>query len=183
MKYGVILARFQPVHKGHIALINKACNENDKVLLLVGSADKFNERNPIPLDFRVEMLEKSLEERGLRDKCIIKPFNDLTSESDNSIDWGFYIYANVIDIIKQSDFTIYYSDGYEIITTWFPGYILKEFVSLSLLARSKVENGVSATKVRKAIMVGDPELEKMVPESVFDNRNILKTFIELSKNR
>lgn len=183
MKYGVILARFQPVHKGHIALINKACNENDKVLLLVGSADKFNERNPIPLNYRVDMLKQALIDCNLINKCIIKPFNDLTSESDNSIEWGFYLYANVVDIINQSDFTIYYSDGYEIITTWFPGYILREFVSLSLLARSKVENGISATKVRKAIMTGDPELEKMAPESVFENRATLKTFIELSKNK
>lgn len=35
MKYGVILARFQPVHNGHLALITKACTENDRVLLLV----------------------------------------------------------------------------------------------------------------------------------------------------
>lgn len=60
MKYGVILARFQPVHQGHMALINKACSENDKVILLVGSADKFNERNPIPLNFRIQMLEEAL---------------------------------------------------------------------------------------------------------------------------
>ena len=181
MKYGVILARFQPVHEGHIALIMKACKENDKVILLVGSADKFNERNPIPLDFRIEMLEKSLREYGLINKCVIHPFNDLTNESDNSLDWGFYVYANVVDIIKQSDFTIYYSDGYEIITTWFPGYILKQFISLSLLARGRISGGVSATKVREAIMADDPELEKMVPKPVFDNKRILKTFIELSK--
>lgn len=183
MKYGVILARFQPVHQGHMALINKACSENDKVILLVGSADKFNERNPIPLNFRIQMLEEALFEYGLSEKCIIKPFNDLTNESDNSLDWGFYMYANVVDIIKQSDFTIYYSDGYEIITTWFPGYILREFVSLSLLARGRVADGVSATKVRKAILTGDPELERMVPTSVLNNIKILKTFIELSKNK
>ena len=50
MTYGVILARFQPVHNGHLALIKKAVKENDKVVLLVGSSDKFNIRNPIPTD-------------------------------------------------------------------------------------------------------------------------------------
>ena len=34
MKYGVILARFQPIHNGHLALIRKACLENDKVLVV-----------------------------------------------------------------------------------------------------------------------------------------------------
>lgn len=55
MKYGVILARFQPIHNGHLALIKKACSENDKVLLLVGSADKVNKRNPIKV--RIKLLE------------------------------------------------------------------------------------------------------------------------------
>ena len=29
MKTGVILARLQPIHKGHLALIRKAVEEND----------------------------------------------------------------------------------------------------------------------------------------------------------
>lgn len=63
MKYGVILARFQPIHNGHLALIKKACSENDKVLLLVGSADKVNKRNPIKV--RIKLLETALEDEGL----------------------------------------------------------------------------------------------------------------------
>lgn len=88
MKYGVILARFQPIHNGHLALIRKACLENDKVLLLVGSADKINARNPIPINIRMRLLEIALEEEGLLDKCVIHPLKDLTDESDNSQDWG-----------------------------------------------------------------------------------------------
>lgn len=83
MKYGVILARFQPIHNGHLALIKKACSENDKVLLLVGSADKVNKRNPIKV--RIKLLETALEDEGLLSRCIIHPLNDLT---DNSQDWG-----------------------------------------------------------------------------------------------
>lgn len=77
---------------------------------------------------------------------------------------------------------MYYSDGYEIITTWFPGFILKNYVSLALLARGNVEKGVSATKVRDLIKTkNDVELVKNVPDAVYDHRNILKTFIELSE--
>lgn len=99
MKYGVILARFQPIHNGHLALIKKACSENDKVLLLVGSADKVNKRNPIPIKVRIKLLETALEDEGLLSRCIIQPLNDLT---DNSQDWGFYLYANIVSIIKES---------------------------------------------------------------------------------
>lgn len=48
MKTGVILARFQPIHNGHLQLIQKAVEENDKVLVIIGSIDKLNARNPIP---------------------------------------------------------------------------------------------------------------------------------------
>lgn len=48
MKFGVILARFQPIYNGHVALI--------------GSADKLNVRNPIPIDFRIELEEFSLKD-------------------------------------------------------------------------------------------------------------------------
>lgn len=182
MTYGVILARFQPVHNGHLALIKKAVKENDKVVLLVGSADKFNIRNPIPTDLRISLLMSSLEKLDILSKCIIVRLDDLTSESDNSIDWGFYVYAKIISIIKEPYFTMYYSDGYEIITTWFPGFILKNYVSLALLARGNVEKGVSATKVRDLIKSkNDVELIKCVPDAVYEHRNILKTFIELSE--
>lgn len=39
-KTGVILARFQPIHNGHIELIRKAVKENDEVLIFIGSVDK-----------------------------------------------------------------------------------------------------------------------------------------------
>ena len=61
--------------------------------------------------------------------------NDLTSECDNSPNWGFYLYSKVVTATQCSNFTIYYFDGFEIITTWFPSYILRNNVSLSLLAR------------------------------------------------
>lgn len=184
-KFGVMLARFQPVHLGHLNLIEKACSENDKVLLLVGSIDKLNERNPIPWDIRVKMLEESIEEVGLKDKCIIKPLNDLTDETDNSHDWGFYLYAKIVDEIKDSSFTMYYSDGFEIITTWFPGFLLRDYVSLTLLARGKVEKGISATDVRKHMLDYDLDdshlenLKNMVPEAVFKKRELIKAFINI----
>ena len=48
MKTGVILARFQPIHNGHLQLIKKACDENEQVLVIIGSIDKLSKRNPIP---------------------------------------------------------------------------------------------------------------------------------------
>ena len=113
MAVGVIIARIQPIHKGHLELIRQALNENENVLLLVGSADKLNKRNPIPIAMRLELANKAItEEFGDDAKRInIKPLADLTDESDNSHEWGFYLYSHIVGHTKSPEFTIYYSDG------------------------------------------------------------------------
>lgn len=181
MKIGVILARFQPIHNGHIELIHTALNENDKVLILIGSADKVGERNPIPATIRYDLVSKSLEEAGFdKSKYEIQLLNDLTNEIDNNTDWGFYLYANVVKYINQSTFTMYYSDGYEIITKWFPGFVLRNFVSLKLIARNSIHNGVSATLVRNKIKAMDiASLSDLVPTTVLENTKFIKSYIDL----
>ena len=201
-KIGVILARLQPIHNGHLELIKKAWEENDEVYVFIGSADKFNKRNPIPISTRLELTKEAVSEmlwEQYKDtwsnveqktpdnilKCgdvHIVPLDDLDDESNNSHEWGFYLYSKIVTETHEPNFTIYYSDGFEIITTWFPGFILRNNVSLSLLARNSVKNGVSATSVRKMIMDRDEEnLQKVVPACVFELREHIRTLIELSE--
>ena len=107
--------------------------------------------------------------------------NDLSTEGENTHEWGFYLYSNIVSLIGQSNFTIYYSDGFEIITSWFPGFILRNNVSLSLLARGSVEKGISATRVRELVLGENwEELEKVVPKCVFNLKETIKTYIEIS---
>lgn len=177
---GVILARLQPIHNGHLALIKKASAENEEVHVFIGSADKFNERNPIPINLRKMYAEDAVKEAGI-DNVEFHLLDDLSDESDNSHDWGFYLYSKVVTEIQQSNFTIYYSDGFEIITSWFPGFILRNNVSLNLLARNATEAGVSATMVRDMIMRDNPSLMGVVPSRVYKEREAIKSLIELSK--
>lgn len=181
LNYGVILARFQPIHNGHLALIEKACNENDKVLVLIGSIDKMNKRNPIPWTIRRDMVIKALEERGLTNKVEVKELSDLSDESHNDHEWGFYLYSNIVSLINKANFSIYYSDGFEIITSWFPGFILRNNVSLSLLARNATESGISATQIREMIMKDDEDLKKWVPTCVYENKEQIKAFLNVFK--
>ena len=65
--------------------------ENDKVLILIGSADKLNERNPIPVYFREQLVREALISNLLEqemNKIIIHKLPDLSDETDNSHDWG-----------------------------------------------------------------------------------------------
>lgn len=198
MKTGVILARLQPIHKGHLALIEKAIQENDEVYVFIGSADKFNQRNPLPISLRLQLTNEAIKEAfppkihqmcddetelvGGYNKVNVIPLDDLTDESDNSHDWGFYLYSKIVTECKNPCFTIYYSDGFEIITTWFPSFILRNNVSLCLLARNATVSGISATKVRKLIEEEESEyLKDYVPNCVYKNRDTIKKHIELSK--
>ena len=178
IKTGVVLARLQPIHNGHLELIEQACDENDRVFILIGSADKFNKRNPIPINLRKQLAEEALEELAKKyatsvipAEVHIVPLDDLTDESDNSHDWGFYLFTKILKEADTPYFTIYYSDGFEIITTWFPPFVLRNNVSLKLLARGATCSGISATKVRKMILDEDyDELKKWVPQCVYDCR-------------
>ena len=168
-KIGVVLARLQPIHNGHLALIEKAYNENDEVYVFIGSADKFNQRNPLPISLRLQLTNDAIKET-------FKP------HVHNSHDWGFYLYSKIVSETYNPNFTIYYSDGFEIITTWFPSFLLRNNVSLALLARNATVEGISATKIREYILEeNDEELKKYVPNCVFEMRKTIKQHIELSK--
>lgn len=179
---GVILARFQPIHNGHLALIDKAFKENDSVLIFIGSVDKINARNPIPWKIRRQLVDESLKDHYTTEELKqihVRELRDLTDESDNSHEWGFYLFANMVKEVPGNTFTMYYSDGYEIITSWFPGFILYDHLSLKLVARGTCEFGVSATQVRSAILTGESvKLKGWVPEPVYKNRYLIKNFIE-----
>lgn len=179
-KVGVIIARLQPIHNGHLELISQALNENDKVLVLVGSADKLNKRNPIPINMRLEMAMEAVAEKFGDDagRIDIRPLDDLTDESDNSHDWGFYLYSKIVGITRSPEFTIYYSDGFEIIMLWFPPFITRNFVSFKLNARGTIADNISATKVRHMIMNKDEEaLKRCIPTGVMKRKDILRQFI------
>lgn len=79
---GVIVARLQPIHNGHIALITKAASECERVIVLVGSADKLNKRNPLPIDFRLRLAKFALVNLY---NVEVYPLDDLSDESHDDI--------------------------------------------------------------------------------------------------
>ena len=89
---GVILFRAQPFHNGHLNMVKKAYQDclstKSQLYIFVGSADKSGtERNPLPIDFRLMLIEGALHEEfaasDLQNIHIV-PISDLTDETDNS---------------------------------------------------------------------------------------------------
>lgn len=59
---GLLIGRFQPFHKGHLSAVKQILEENDKVLIGIGSAQYNNTKeNPFTAEEREEMIKKTLD--------------------------------------------------------------------------------------------------------------------------
>lgn len=164
---GVFLARMQPLHNAHLYMVTKACEECDKVVIILGSENKKDMlRNPFSIETRKDMLLKSLDEE-FSNKIEVYEIPDWSMESkmeDNKI-WGRYFYYNVVSRIKQKRFYLYYSDGEEILDNWFKDTEVESYISYKLFERSNLFNGLSSTKIRKAFEENDLEyIKNSVPK-------------------
>ena len=190
MKVGVILSRCQPLHKGHIEMINKALSENDQVLFVIGSADKScTERNPFSISCRINMLKLALDYVVDKTRVNLITLKDLSSDNsipkqsnkDGSVDdallvnkeWGMYLYYNIVNAIGQKDFTFYYNDDSSLVSAWFPNFI---WGRITLNSSFRLDN-ISSSTIRDAMHNKDKEyLKKCLPYLQGDVDNMLTTY-------
>lgn len=63
MKTAVYIGRFQPVHDGHIETIKQALDENDQLIILIGSYNRLPTiKNPFTIDQRKNLLTMAIQE-------------------------------------------------------------------------------------------------------------------------
>lgn len=62
---GLIIGRFQPLHKGHVYLFRQALKHVDSLVIGIGSTNITNEDNPFPFATRKKMLLSVLREQKL----------------------------------------------------------------------------------------------------------------------
>ena len=183
VKIGVFIARFQPLHKAHVFVIEKALKECDKVVIMLGSSNKENmPRNPFNFRLRKELLSESLSNEHDMTKIQIYQFPDWSEENlitDDAV-WGHYLYYNIVSRINQKSFTLYYSDNPEIVKRWFDDEV-KNYISFCFLDRKKVFEGLSSTKIREALLnftdADKKYLYKFLPEAVFERVEELREII------
>ncbi|MCI8518885.1 MAG: adenylyltransferase/cytidyltransferase family protein [Clostridia bacterium] len=182
-RVGVFLSRMQPLHVGHLGMIDKALSENDKVIILIGSSNKNNIiRNPIGIDLRKEIFEEVIENR-YKDKIsniTYRELPDWTTEEDTqaNLEWGRYLYYNVVSIALKKDFTMYFSDEPEIIEAWFQDDKIRKRINIKTYKRSEMFEDVSSTKIRNAFLNNDKEyIERSVPEEVFKRYDLIRSII------
>lgn len=69
-KRGLIIGRFQPLHKGHAYLIKKALENAEKIIIGIGSSNAHDKDNPYDFGEREKMVTRFIEEEGITDRVI-----------------------------------------------------------------------------------------------------------------
>ncbi len=180
-KVGVFLARMQPVHNAHLFLVHKALEENDKVLIVLGSENKVDMlRNPYDISLREEMLRECLtDEDNKKLEIVTLPDWSMESDKENDKTWGRYFYYNVVSRIFQKRFSIYYSDDPKILDDWFNDTEVREFITYRNFERSELFEGLSSTKIRNDFINDDIDyIKEYCPESVQKRFDYLKKYYE-----
>lgn len=183
---GVILFRAQPFHNGHLNMVCKAFMDSRKhggdLYIFVGSADKSGTiRNPIPIFYRLMLIEGALHEEFEAEELKhihIYPLDDLSDETNNTYEWGRYLYMKMLGKTHDTDMTIYYSDDPQIMLSWFDA---EDRWCLRFKFLDRYEN-ISATLVRKTIEEDlDEATKKLVPNFVYMHLPEIKKYLKESK--
>lgn len=190
MKVGVILSRCQPLHIGHIEMINKALAENNKVLFIIGSADKSGtERNPFSISYRINMFKSALAFVDDESRVSFITLRDLSSDdnipkqdnkagvvNDASLvnkEWGMYLYYNIVNAIGQEDFTFYYNDDSSLVSAWFPDFIWDR---ITISSSIRIDD-ISSSAIRSAMHDDNKDyLKKCLPYLQRSIGNIIATY-------
>ena len=103
-RIGLVIGRFQPLHSGHISLIETAFRENDKVVICIGSAQK---AKPLSAEERRERIVEKLNflRYNMRLYKIIA-LNDIGSDEK----WPLYL-KNGCGITDETKNAFYTSDN------------------------------------------------------------------------
>ena len=148
-RLGLVLGRFQGLHKGHEAVIRRALSVCEKVLVMIGSADKSGTaHDPFPADLRAEMLQAAFPRLAKSGRVEIVLLNDLGV--GNVPAWGDYVIENAVKAAGMPECIVFGDE--EKCRTWFPHYPEIRYISVN---RANID--INGTKLRKIILDNDEE--------------------------
>lgn len=182
-KIGVFLSRMQPIHNAHLWMIENALRENDRVLVLIGSADKSGTvRNPFDIKLRKKLVEAAINEYFSEEdkkRIVLRGLVDWSTEQNNDDqEWGRLIYYNVVSIMNVKEFSYFCSEEPEKIEGWFEEK-LRERINFRYFSRDNQFNGLSATRIREAILDDNSEyIREYCPNCVCAVREKLKEILK-----
>jgi nicotinamide-nucleotide adenylyltransferase len=146
-----MVARWQPVHRGHVHILKALCDQAAQAIIGIGSSNRHNLRNPFTLEERTDMIRLALAGQG---NYTLVPVPDL----DDGPRWR----AMVIDLFGSLD--LFVTDNPYV--TSLLGADYQVLRPVELVPEDK-RIAVDGTMVRKAMARGDGWRE-LVPDEVAD---------------
>lgn len=121
--YGLIVGRFQPLHKGHEKMIDLALQICQTVVIFIGSAQESGTKlNPFSYDVRKEMIKAVYNDYYKCRALSIYPLKDLRQSNavvDDEI-WGNYVLDQFNKVTKGKSPNVFiYGDDGGVRSTWF----------------------------------------------------------------
>ena len=155
MKKGLILGRFQPLHLGHLNVINKIVNEKLEPIICIGSSQEGNTmNNPFTSHERREMI------KTIMDKLDVKyEIHEIPDIND---------YEKYVSHLEKfvPDFDFVYSGNLLV------QKLFKEAGHCVLIPRFVNREVWEGSAIRQAMLEGD-EWESAVPPQIVDMVHIL----------
>jgi len=159
MQSALFIGRFQPFHNGHLKVIKTILSENERVIIIVGSAEKnFLPENPLTAGERVQIIEETLKFNKIpSDKYLIIPIRNVNN---------YALWVNHINIYIPPYTKLY--TGSQIVKACFLGKYSKihrenkigpEIIDLVR------ELDINATKIRTYILQNNKKWEELVPKT------------------
>ena len=150
---GLMLGRFQPFHRGHLALTKQILSECDELLMIIGSAQfNFIDKDPFSAGERMLMIHEALKEAGVYlSRCYIIP----VANDENNARWLAYIrsMAPPFDVLYSgNDFVKYLARSQD------SSIVIED----PMFAEINEYNG---TNIRRLMQEGKP-WEHLVPPAV-----------------
>ncbi len=145
----LFIGRFQPFHNGHLAMVQRILQDNDEVIIGIGSAQySHTGENPFTAGERFEMIKRALDAVGIHDYHIV-PIPDTHVHSV----WV----SHVKSIVPPFDAVVTNSD---LVVRLFREHGLK-VLSPNMVSREKY----SGTEVRRRMQKGG-DWQSLVPPVV-----------------
>lgn len=143
--------RAQPLHNGHLAIINRMISEHDNVTIGLGSCNKpVSDKNPWTGNDRKSMLRQIY---GSRIKILM--LDDLPHDEENA--WADYI-LNTMERLNIDKPEFYYS-GSEFDSSWY-----KNRINNIIIVDREGNDHLSGTEIRQLILDNDPRWKDHVPK-------------------
>jgi nicotinamide-nucleotide adenylyltransferase len=150
-KQALFVGRFQPFHLGHLEVIKRALELEDRLVIVIGSAEENHElANPFTAAERFQMIEAALNASGVaRDRYVIIPIRNVMN---------YFLWTTHVDQYIPPVYKVY--TGSPIVRQLYEAY------GKYKIADVKIVEGISATGIREKMLTGDASWENDVHPTV-----------------